>query len=165
MRLRNLYLSTETGIVLELKPSEYDKSKEVKDALHLYQELCPVTPQVASRLSPPDFLRVLTDGSMPIHFPKLFIVDLKLGDLATDPVKGSAENLPYPNLGHLRDCLLTLKDYEKKMKTVLRFYKGELLYRSVESGYYLGAKDQMIYYRYPSMSELEKINYDFFRTL
>jgi hypothetical protein len=162
---KSLYLSTETGIVLELKPSEYDKSKEVKDALHLYQELCPVTPQVASILSPPEFLRVLTDGTLQIRFPKLFIVDLKLGELAGNPLKGSAENLPYPSIGHLRDCLVTLKDDQKKMKTVLRFYRGELIYRSVASGYYLGAQNEMMYYRYPSMSELEKLNYDFFRTL
>ncbi len=133
--------------------------------MHLYQELCPVTPQVASKLAPHEFLKVLTDGSMPIHFPKLFIVDLKLGELATNPLKGSAEHLPYPSIGHLRDCLETLKDYDKKMKTVLRFYRGELLYRSVASGYYLGASEEMIYYRYPSMAELENINYDFFRTL
>jgi hypothetical protein len=162
---KSMYLTTENGIVLELKQSEYDKSKEVKDALHLYQELCPVTPQVASILSPSEFLKVLTDGSMPIHFPKLCIVDLKLGELATRPLKGSAEHLPYPNIGHLRDCLETLKDDQKKMKTVLRFYKGELLYRSVETGYYLGDKSGMIFYRYPSMAELETINYDFLRTL
>jgi hypothetical protein len=162
---KSLYLSTETGIVLELKPSEYDKNKEVHGSLHLFQELCPVTPQVASSLSPPEFLKVLTDGSMQISFPKLFIVDLKLGELASNPMKGSAENLPYPSIGHLRDCLETLKVDEKKMKTVLRFYKGELLYRSVASGYYLGAKDGMIYYRYPTMLELEKLNYEFFRSL
>jgi hypothetical protein len=162
---KSLYLSTETGIVLELKPSEYDKNKEIEGSLHLFQELCPVTPQVASSLSPPEFLRVLTDGSMQIQFPKLFIVDLKLGDLATNPLKGSAEHLPYPNIGHLRDCLETLKNDQKRMKTVLRFYKGELLYRSVASGYYLGAKDEMIYYRYPTMMELEKLNFEFFRSL
>jgi hypothetical protein len=162
---KSLYLTTENGIVLELNQSEYDKSKEIKDELHLYQELCPVTPQVASKLSPSEFLRVLTDGSMSIEFPKLCFVDLKLGELATRPLKGSAEHLPYPNIGHLRDCLETLKDDQKKMKTVLRFYKGELLYRSVETGYYLGAKDEMIFYRYPTMAELEKINYEFLRTL
>jgi hypothetical protein len=162
---KSLYLTTENGIVLELKQSEYDIEKEAKDELHLYQELCPVTPQVASKLSPSEFLRTLTDGSMAIWFPKLCFVDLKLGELATRPLKGSAEHLPYPNIGHLRDCLETLKDDQKKMKTVLRFYKGELLYRSVETGYYLGDKENILFYRYPTMTELETMNYDFLRTL
>jgi hypothetical protein len=162
---KSLYLTTENGIVLELQKSEYKKAEEIRDQLHLYQELCPVTPQVASKLPPSEFLRTLTDGSMAIKFPKLCFVDLKLGELATRPLKGSAEHLPYPNIGHLRDCLETLKDDQKQMKTVLRFYKGELLYRSVETGYYLGDKDSMLFYRYPTMAELENINYDFLRTL
>jgi hypothetical protein len=51
------------------------------------------------------------------------------------------------------------------MKTVIRFYNSDLLYRSIESGFYVGDKDEMIYYRYPTMTELESMNYDFFRTL
>jgi hypothetical protein len=162
---RNLYLTTDHGIVLELKPSPYDKNLEIQQASHLYQELCPVTPQVVSEYAPAEFLKVLTDGSMQIHFPKLCFVDLKLGELAKNPLKGSAEHLPYAHVGHLRDCLETLKSEKKKMKTVVRFYNGELLYRTIASGFYVGAKDQMIYYQYPSMADLEKINYDFWRTL
>ena len=50
---------------------------------------------VASSLAPSAFLKKLTDGSTPIVLPKLFFVELKLGELATDPLSGSAENLPY----------------------------------------------------------------------
>lgn len=162
---KNLYLTTDHGIVLELTQSKYDVSNEDKKALHLYQELCPVTPQVVSDYSPARFLKKMTDGSLPIKLPKLMFVDLRLGELATNPISGSAEHLPYIHIGHLRDCLMTLKDDEKKMKTVIRFYNGDLLYRSIDSGFYLGDKDDMIYYRYPSMTELENLNYDFFRTL
>lgn len=102
---------------------------------------------------------------MQFRLPKLFFVDLKLGELATNPVSGSAECLPYTHIGHLRDCLETLKDDDKKMKTVVRSYNGALLYRSVETGFYVGALDDMIYYHYPAMSELENINYDFFRAI
>jgi hypothetical protein len=163
--LKSLYLTTDHGVVLELKPSVYDASKEVKNTMHLYQELCPVTPQVVSEYSPAKFLKVLTDGSLQIRFPKLFFVEMKLGELATNPTTGSAEYLPYPHISHLRDCLDTLKDYEKKMKTVVRFYNEGLLYRSIESGFYVGSMDEMIYYHYPSMTELEDINYEFLRSL
>jgi len=163
--LKNLYLTTDNGIVLELKPARYDISLEGKEALHLYQELCPVTPQVVSEYSPAKFLKVMTDGSLHIRLPKLFFVDLKLGGLATNPVSGSAEFLPYTHIAHLRDCLELLKDDKKKMKTVVRYYSGALLYRSIESGFYVGAMDEMLYYHYPTMAELEDINYDFLRTL
>jgi hypothetical protein len=163
--LKNLYLTTDHGIVLELAPSAYDITKEGKNAMHLYQELCPVTPQVVSEYSPASFIKVITDGSLHFRLPKLFFVELKLGELAANPVSGSAEFLPYTHIGHLRDCLQTLENYEKKMKTVVRFYNGALLYRSIESGFYVGAMDEMIYYHYPTMAELEDINYDFLRTL
>ncbi len=164
--LKSLYLTTDNGCILELKRKEYDKSKESHDSLHLYQELCPVTPLVASGYPPSVFLKTLTDGSRPIVLPKLFFVELKLGELAANPLYGSAEHLPYPNIGHLRDCLEILKgEYEKHMKTVQRIFSGELLYRTIDTGFYAGDRDEMAYYPYPGMKELEDINYEFFRAI
>ena len=164
--LKSLYLATDHGCVLELKKAPYDKDKEQVKALHLYQELCPVNPLVASSLAPAAFAKRLTDGSTPIVIPKLFFVELKLGDLATDPLGGSAENLPYPNIGHLRDCLEIIKgEYEKQMKTVQRVFTGEILYRTIETGFYVGSKEEIVFYPYPKMSVLEKINYYFFRDI
>jgi len=162
--LKSLYLTTDHGCVLELKKVPYDISSEPQNALHLYQELCPVTPLVASGLSPSAFLKKLTDGSTPIVLPKLFFVELKLGELATNPLSGSAEHLPYSNIGHLRDCLEILKgEYEKHMKTVQRIFSGTLLYRTIETGFYVGSKDEIAFYPYPDMKHLEDINYEFFR--
>ena len=164
--LKSLYLVTDHGHILELKRAPYDKGKEKQNALHLYQELCPVTPLVASGLSPSVFLKRLTDGSTPIVLPKLFFAELKLGELATNPMSGSTEHLPYTNTGHLRDCLEILQgEYEKHMKTVQRIYSGKLLYRTIESGFYVGEKDEIVFYPYPTMAELEDINYDFFRAI
>jgi hypothetical protein len=121
---------------------------------------------VASELTPSAFLKKLTDGSTPIVLPKLFFVDLKLGELASNPLTGSVEHLPYSNIGHLRDCLEILKgEYEKHMKTVQRVYSGSLLYRTIETGFYVGSGDDIFFYPYPSLSELENINYEFFRAI
>lgn len=164
--IKSLYLTTDHGETLELKQAVYDSAKEIKERIRLYQELCPVTPMIVSELTPSVFLKRLTDGSTPIVLPKLFFVDLKLGELAVNPLKGSVENLPYTNIGHLRDCLEILKgENDKHMKTVLRVYSGTLLYRTIERGFYVGAKDEIIFYPYPSMAELEKINYDFYRAI
>ena len=164
--LKSLYLTTDHGCILQLKRAAYDKNKEVSKVLHLYQELNPVTPLVASELPPSVFLKRLTDGSIPIVIPKLFFVELKLGELAQNPLYGSAEHLPYQNIGHLRDCLEILRgEYEKHMKTVQRVFSGELLYRTIETGFYVGAKDDMAFYPYPTMGQLENINYEFFRAI
>jgi hypothetical protein len=164
--LKSLYLSTDNGQTLELKKVPYEPTNEPQNKLHLFQELCPVTPLVASELTPSAFMKKLTDGSIPIVLPKLFFVDLKLGELATNPIGGSTEHLPYSNVGHLRDCLEILKgEYEKHMKTVQRIYSGSLLYRTIESGFYVGSKSEIVFYPYPSMAELENINYEFFRSI
>jgi hypothetical protein len=161
--LKSLYLSTDHGCVLELQKVHYEGAKD-NNGIHLYQELCPVSPLVASSLAPAAFLKKLTDGSSPIVLPKLFFAELKLGDLAANPLSGSAEHLPYRNIPHLRDCLEILKgEYEKHMKTVDRIFSGELLYRTIHSGFYVGSGSEIAYYPYPRMSELEKINYNFFR--
>jgi hypothetical protein len=163
---RSLYLTTDNGIVLELQPKPYDPSVEPPDVLHLYQELSPVTPQIASKLAPSRFLKALTDKSKPIWLPKLFFVDLKLDELAANPLKGSAENLPYPAISHLRDCLEILRnEHEKEMKTVTRFYHGSLLFRTIKSGFYVGDQQKILFYPYPTMAELESLNYEFFRAI
>ncbi len=162
--LKSLYLTTDHGCVLELKRAFYDTSKEVQGPLHLYQELSPVNPLVASGLAPSAFLKKLTDGSTTIILPKLFFVELKLGELAANPLGGSAEHLPYPNIGHLRDCLEILRgEYDKHMKTVQRIFSGTLLYRTIESGFYVGSKNEIAFYPYPDMKQLENLNYEFFR--
>jgi hypothetical protein len=164
--LKNLYVTTETGVVLELKAEVYDRDKEIKNALHLYQELCPVSPRVASTFTPSEFLAAITDGTSRVSVPKLFFVGLKLGDLAVDPISGSAEQLPYRNVGHLRDCLEILKTEDSKhMKTVQRVFSGSLLYRTIEKGFYVGDKDNIAFYPFPSVKELEDRNYDFFREI
>lgn len=164
--IKSLYLTSYNGRTLELKRTPYNQAAETKNRLYLFQELCPVSPMIASDLPPSAFLKRLTDGSIPIVLPKLFFVELKLGDLATDPKKGSIDYLPYTNVGHLRDCLENLTgEYEKRMKTVQRVFSGNLLYRTIDSGFYLGSKDEIIFYPYPTLTELENINYEFFRSI
>lgn len=164
--LKSLYLTTDNGYTLELKKTPYNLASEIKNKLYLFQELCPVSPMIASNLPPSAFLKRLTDGSTPIVLPKLFFVELKLGDLATNPQKGSVDYLPFANIGHLRDCLEILSnEYEKQMKTVQRVFSGNLLYRTIESGFYIGSKDEIIYYPFPTLAELEDLNYEFFRSI
>ncbi len=164
--LKSLYLTTDNGFTLELKRTPYEESIEKRFKFHLYQELCPVNPMIASTLNPHEFLKQLTDGSTPIVLPKLFFVELQLGDLAIDPQKGTIDYLPFTNVRQLKDCLEVLSDkYVKKMKTVQRFFSGSLLYRTIENGFFIGSKEEIIYYKFPSLTELEKTNYEFYRSI
>lgn len=163
---KNLYLTTNDGRVLELEKAKYVEIDE-EGALHLYQELCPVTPRIASSLPPSKFLNRMTGETKYVSIPKLFFVELKLNGLANDPRNASASDLPYPNIDHLRDCLIGLKYHEKEklVKTVIRFFQGDFLFRTCKNGFFLGAAgEDMLFYPFPAIDDLERDYYAWWRS-
>jgi hypothetical protein len=152
--LLNLYLVTSEGAVLELSKQSFaaDERKE----LHLYQELCPVTPRIATSFHPADFCRFVTQPGYPISVPKLIFVELMLNGMAVDPFLGHPDDLPYSDINHLRDCLIELLLHpEKPTKTVIRYLQQDLLYRAIKNGFFIGDQEEFFYYPFPSFEELE----------
>lgn len=161
--LKDLYLTTDDGRVLSLSQADY--APKNNNQLHLYQELCPVTVRVASDLEPQAFMKRVTDTSHHVSLPRLFFADLHLDDLANDPVGGLAENLPYSNIPHLRDCLIDIHNKENKLtKTVIRFMKGEFLYRTTNNGFFVGDQETFLFYPFPSKEELETKHWVWWRS-
>jgi hypothetical protein len=164
--IRDLYLTSDQGNVLRIPRSSYDKSRFKKKEMFLYQELCPVSSQVASSLPPNEFLKTLTSGTLPLRLPKMFFADLKIEDLADNPFYGDEKYLPYGAVSHLRDCLEIIKTEENKfMKTVQRFHTGKLYYQTINSGFFLGSRENIVYYPFPSMKELEKNHNEFYKSI
>jgi hypothetical protein len=162
-KLKKLYLVTDDGRVLGLEQATYTPSLDPK--LRLYQQLLPVRPRVATTYNPKEFVNFITDTSRPVSVPKIVFVELGLNGLATDPINGSDENLPYANIEHLRDCLTGLKINEKKKtKTVIRFMQGDLPYRTVKNGFFVGDQDNFLFYKYPSIEQLENEFYPWWRS-
>lgn len=160
--LKNLYLVTDDGKVLELKAGKYE-SKEL-GLIHLYEQFNPFQTRVASKLSPPEFISFLTDTSKPVSVPKLFIVELKLNQLATN-AGAPISDLPYPNPDHLRDCINRLKLSDERLtKTVIRQHKGELSYRTIKDGFFIGDTNEFRFYPFPGIQELESKYYSWWRS-
>jgi hypothetical protein len=162
--LMNLYLTTDDGRVLGLEQSEYNPEGEEK-GLHLYQQLCPVTPRIASKLNPFEFMHAITDTTRPVSVPKLIFVELLLNNLGTEPKTALIGNLPYSNIDHLRDCLIGLQtNPEKPTKTVMRFFQNDLLYRTCKNGFFVGSQTELLYYHFPSLEELEERQHAWLRS-
>ena len=160
--LKNLYLTTDDGKVLELKSSEFEEVEN--DEIHLYQQFNPVTTRVASKLSPRDFIASLTDTNKPVSTPKLFLTELLLNDLAINP-KAPLNNLPYPNPDYLRDCLIKLNETEGKLtKTVLRFMREDINYRTIKTGFFIGENEKFLFYPFPSVKNLESKHHSWWRS-
>jgi len=160
--LKNLYLATDDGKVLELSPSEYEAADD--DEIHLYQQFNPITTRVASKFSPPEFIKFLTEPGKPVSAPKVFFVELQLNKLSTDPTS-PMHNLPYPNPDHLRDCLIKLNETKGKLtKTVLRVMRGDISYRTIKTGFFIGENENSIFYPFPSIEELESKYFSWWRS-
>jgi len=156
--VNGLWLVTPQARVLELKRGPMPA--EFHGKYHLYQELCPVHPLIASSLTPPDFCRFITDPSQAVYVPRICFAELELAELAEDPRRGRAGNLPYPQFDHLRNCFVGLEDDTgKHTKTVDRIHPHEFPYRCVKSGFFLGDQEEMLYFPFPSREELESKYY------
>jgi len=161
--LGGLWLVTADGRGLRLEPSGAPACFSA--AFHLYREVCPVNPLIASTLPPPDFARFITDESHPIATPRICFVDLELSELASDPENGRPIDLPYPRIEHVRDCLLELQaDPQKHTKTVDRCPAESFPFRCIKSGFYVGDPGGVRHYPFPSHEELEKTHHKWWRS-
>jgi hypothetical protein len=162
--LGRLHLATDDGRVLSIDRAPYPENT-ASPGLHLYQEICPVTPRVASKLAPDAFAKYITDRANPVSVDKIVFAELRLDALATDPEKGSVSNLPYANIDHLRDCLRELRNrYAKPTKVVARDTSAAILYRTVLGGFHVADRTGMAYYPLPSREELETVHYAWWRS-
>ncbi len=160
--LKNLYLATDDGKVLELHSTRFDEIES--EEIHLYQQFNPIATRVASKLSPDEFIHFLTDTTKPVSTPKLFFAELLLNELAND-VNAPLHNLPYPNPDHLRECLRKLHETKSKVtKTVLRVVRGDISYRTIKTGFFIGEHDRYLFYPFPSVEELESKHHSWWRS-
>lgn len=161
--LKSLYLTTDDGRVLKLGQGKF--VSQSNESLYLYQELCPVNPRIASSLNPEAMVKHVCNEDKKVSVPKLFLVQLELGALANDPIAGLAEDLPYSNVYHLRDCLSgLLQNSSKVTKTVVRFFKGDIAYRTVKNGFFIGDGNNVFFYPFPSKEELDRTHFTWWKS-
>ncbi len=155
--LGKLYLTTAYGATLGIERSAGPLPSG--DGLHLYKELAPVNSLVVSSRDPRAFYeRVTISPSKLLRFPGLCFVELDLGELATDPARGQAIDLPYENIYHLREVLLEVSRPDKDTKIVERVQSGAFTYRMVKhgSGFFYGNGPDLAFYPMPSHHELRE---------
>jgi len=137
-----------------------------ESGLHFYSELAPVRPAVVSPLGPLDFKSLLMGHSDSFQgLPAIAFVELRLGELATDPEKGAIADLPYENLEHLRRCLMEVKTKTVSSKMFDLSGSGILSFRVVKNGVFIGNKEEGLYlYPMPSPEELREKHRDWWRS-
>jgi hypothetical protein len=161
--LQKLYLVTKDGRVLGLEAGE--RFPEDQEGLHLYQEIAPVHPLVVSSLGPCDFYDLIVKNPTSLlSLPAICFVELRLGELAEDPERGAVRDLPYSNIGHLRQCLVDLRTKIVHTKMVNRVQPASFPYRTIKSGVFVGNREQFMYFPMPSQEQLRAEHYRWWRS-
>ena len=158
----NLWLITRDGRGLTLQQSQI--TGEFEGQYHLYQELCPIHPLIASRMNAKEFNNFITNPQVKISVPRICFVELDLADLADEPSSGETHNLPYNNIEHIRDCLIEIATKNKSTKTINRIQHEYVPYRCVKNGFFVGDQKELLYYPFPSTEDMEKQFHDWWRS-
>ena len=158
----DLWLVTRDGRGLALQHSE--APEEYEGQYHLYKELCPVHPQIASRMNAKDFNNFITNPEVTVSVPRICFVEMDLADLANEPSSGEAKNLPYHNMSHIRDCLIELGTGVKTTKTINRIQHEHVRCRCVKNGFFVGDQTGILYYHFPSIEDMEKHHHYWWRS-
>ncbi len=161
--MQKLYLVTSDGRTLGLSAEDYKPIEE--NGLHLYQEIAPVTPLVVSRLDPVNFYDLIVKNPTSlITVPAIAYTELQLGELATDPIMGISENLPYGNSDHLRQCLADVKTKYVSTKMVDRISSPVVQYRTIKNGFFFGNQKALKFFPMLRPEVLRAEHYRWFRS-
>lgn len=153
--LQRAFLTTPAGLTLALDPGEWQPAGR-GERYHLYQELGPVYPRVASGLNPREFCAKVTSPDELITLPALAFIDLKLGGLAFEPERPAEGAPPYQHLDHIRECFKSLAAKgDRPTKIVNRGLRPDILFYLVRSGLFVGGGGAMRHFPLPSEDELE----------
>ncbi len=161
--LGKLYLVTQDGRTLGLEPSS--EIPDLDGGSHLYKELVPVSPLVASRLNPLEFYDLIVrNPTSLVTVPAITFAELRLGELAENPEMGDVGDLPYSNMDHLREVLKDLKSKPVATKMVDRISTATIAYRTVKNGFFIGNEAEIAYYPMPTSEWLKENNYRWWRS-
>ena len=162
--LRDFYLVTAYGAVLPLERSAYEDPGTEK--LHLYQEITPINPLVVSTLDPQGFYSFITqDPDAMIHLPAIAFVELRLGHLAHNPEFGAVNDLPYPYIHQLRECLIEVQHKDAThTKMVNRVEPPDFPYRTIKNGIFIGNSQELAYFGLPPIEDLRSKHYRWWRS-
>jgi hypothetical protein len=161
--IQKLYLVTKDGRVLGLD-SRAELPEDTR-GLHLYQEIAPVHPRVVSSFGPREFYELIVKNPTSLlSLPAICFAELRLDELAQDPERGAVRDLPYSDIGHLRQCLIDLKTKTVHTKMVNRVQSASFPYRTVKSGVFVGNEEQLRYFPMPSQEELRAKHYRWWRS-
>ncbi|NQZ68957.1 MAG: hypothetical protein HRT89_12900 [Lentisphaeria bacterium] len=166
---KSIYLSTVNGRCLELTRGDYAEKNE-PGLIRIYQQINPLQMLVASNLDQRAFAQYLTVDNPLKGCPKLCFtqidLDIKGFEDLYDQDVASYSVLPNVPNSNLMNCIKALNaEPEKRSKTIsLASIFNELPFRKIKHGFWIVGDGEMIFYQFPSLDDLEKNHYKWWRS-
>ncbi len=165
-RLGPMFLATRDGRTLELAKSDYaEPPVDGERGYYVYQELCPVTPVIVSRLAPESFGRHICSPDGKVRLPKIIFADLKVIDFDDPDHSGNIGSIYDRKVPHLLECIAEVTSDEQKInKTLTRTHVESFSFQTINRAIYAADGERIYAYRMPTVDELKKIDYDWGRS-
>ncbi len=160
---KSLYLTTRDGRVLELPKGEYANSGTA-NGIRLYKEMCPVNPLVLTMLDPEQFGAYMTSQDTHHSVPALAYTDVRMIDLDDMENTGHVGRVYSHNIAFLKESIESIKETNKKTKTIDRSTGVHFSYQMIQSGIFIAKGEQLIMFKMPSVAELKRDHYDWGRS-
>ncbi len=162
--LGKMFLTTKDGRVLPLEKDVYRESINGRN-YYIYQELCPVSPVIASVLDPEDFSKNLTNPGKKVFVPKIVFSDMKIPDFDNPQDSGNLGNMYDNKIPHVLNCISSVTgDKAKSNKTIDRSHVESFSFQIIGNGIYVGDGKELLEYKMPEIDTIKKDFYDWGRS-
>jgi hypothetical protein len=166
--LRNLYITTPEGFTLELKPGAPGNERE-PGLVRVYAEINPVSMMLLSDLNFSAFGKFITDPDTRVGAPVMMFTQVEmdpdefLKEFDSNPLLPSPIPDIHPSV--LKKSILELRQLPDKHTKGLSPASplGKISFKNLRHGFQFASQNKSKFYPMPSLSEIEKTNYKFWK--
>jgi hypothetical protein len=168
--LKDLYLATQEGHCIRLQQGQYQSPLE-EGFVRIYAEITPMRMLVLSDYNFVEFGSHITDPSLYKSAPRQFYTQLDVNllefieEFESNPFVQSPVSSMHPST--LRDAFYEIKRYPNKHTKGLCVDSSldQISYKLIRKGFMFSSQEQSVFYPIPSLEEMEKINFKFWKAL
>ncbi len=168
--IKKLYMANPDGSCYGLDSAEYDVTHK-PDFLRIFAEVAPARMLVLTSYDFSQYGKWITNPANPKGSPKILYTqfDLTIDDFLADFEDNPLLPPPLPSLhpSKLRDAIFELNELKDKhvkgLSLDVSFNRKS--YRQIRHGFMFASPDNELFFPMPSLDEIEKENYKFWRSM
>jgi len=163
-----LYITTPEGYTLELTPGPYEAQHQA-GLIRVFGEITPVSMMVLSDYNFLEFSRHITDPDSFVGAPKMFYtqIDLDIDEFLAQIEKKPLMQPPIPDIhpAVLSKSILEIRKFKDKHTKGLSLSNplGKISFKNLRHGFMFASQEKNRFFPLPSLEEIEKKNYRFWK--